>query len=849
MNARIMKDIRALLPFWGFGLLAPGLGRSLTGLEGAWHLAFYGSLVGLAVTAFGTEITHQTLGHLLSQPISRGRLWWEKIGVLGMALASVTLVFAFAFSPERAAQPGEGLSPLQAVWMFALCAFGGGVGFTLLLRNVQGAFWLALLMPWVVAMASEFYREKLRPNSGADAWVPAAWITYSILAIIIGWWRFRTMQDVSAQSRAFGLGTEKLLFSRSKKPRSAWGVLVRKEILLQQTNWAFALCVLAILLLTPLWEHLARPANTGYIGYISVFRAVLFGLLVCVLPLMIGAMSIAEERHLGVLEWQQALPVSRLKQWLIKVLICFLLTLVLAWLAPAFVSSFVFRNDTDFPFAQFPEFDEMTIIPFCILAAGLWASSFSRNFLQALVTGAGVLVIGFWFNAELFGRALPFDQHRLLQVLVWPILSLVAFCLAYTNFRLGYVTARHLAKAVAIFFAWFGILVSSLALVHFRAWEWFIPEPAPTPGLSFPQKIQAQLRLVYENGVFLMPDGSLWTWNSMAPQQLAPATRNGVPTRISAETKWVAVAGSYNCGLAIREPGSLWAWGHNYCGQLGLGGEPSQSRSVQNFEPLQQVGNDSDWVAVETCMNHTLALKRDGSLWAWGKNQVNQLGIPEIKMASTPQQVGADTDWISIAALPSGSIGIKKNGTLWGWGIFSGRMGTPKRADRPRQIGFDTDWVRATGSGNLDSYAAQKANGTWWAGETPIRLMPWQNSPPGDTLPVPLNLDPNLKAAGLDFFGAVAIRQDGSLWQYGFNPPQSAGPSSQYTPKPARVGKRNDWLAATISTGRCVGLTADGWLWTWGRPPGANPSGSLEKWLSTSDRPKRFFNVITGQAP
>jgi alpha-tubulin suppressor-like RCC1 family protein len=71
--------------------------------------------------------------------------------------------------------------------------------------------------------------------------------------------------------------------------------------------------------------------------------------------------------------------------------------------------------------------------------------------------------------------------------------------------------------------------------------------------------------------------------------------------------------------MGLKADGTLWAWGNNTFGQLGVGGEESTTVPVQ-------VGADAKWTAVSAGCLHTVAVKADGTLWAWGRNVYGQLG-------------------------------------------------------------------------------------------------------------------------------------------------------------------------------------------------------------------------------
>ena len=63
-----------------------------------------------------------------------------------------------------------------------------------------------------------------------------------------------------------------------------------------------------------------------------------------------------------------------------------------------------------------------------------------------------------------------------------------------------------------------------------------------------------------------------------------------------------------------------------------------------------QIGSDTNWLSIAAGGNHTIALKSDGTLWAWGYNVYGQLGTAQIRIEKRPVQIGTDTNWVSIAA-------------------------------------------------------------------------------------------------------------------------------------------------------------------------------------------------------
>ena len=112
--------------------------------------------------------------------------------------------------------------------------------------------------------------------------------------------------------------------------------------------------------------------------------------------------------------------------------------------------------------------------------------------------------------------------------------------------------------------------------------------------------------------------------------------------------------------LAIQSNGTLWAWGNNSFGQLGLNDQSNRSTPIQ-------VGSLSVWKQVSCGYTHTVALQSNGTLWAWGSNAFGQLGLSDTTDRSSPVQIGSLL-WREITVANVITLAIQSNGTLWGWG-------------------------------------------------------------------------------------------------------------------------------------------------------------------------------------
>ena len=117
--------------------------------------------------------------------------------------------------------------------------------------------------------------------------------------------------------------------------------------------------------------------------------------------------------------------------------------------------------------------------------------------------------------------------------------------------------------------------------------------------------------------------------------------------------------------MGIKKNGTLWAWGNNGSGQLGNG------TTVAYISPIQ-VGSAADWADVTVGYNGvTAAVKKDGTLWCWGFNvPMNAYHILNGQpMYSSPVQIGALTNWKRVFTDSQATLAIKTDGTTWAWGL------------------------------------------------------------------------------------------------------------------------------------------------------------------------------------
>jgi alpha-tubulin suppressor-like RCC1 family protein len=129
----------------------------------------------------------------------------------------------------------------------------------------------------------------------------------------------------------------------------------------------------------------------------------------------------------------------------------------------------------------------------------------------------------------------------------------------------------------------------------------------------------------------------------------------------------VSIAASYYASFAVKADGTVWAWGFNGAGQLGDGTTTSRATPapVRGLSGVTAIAADDDACF---CNNSVLALKSDGTVWAWGDNSHGQLGDGTTMNRSVPVQV-RDLDGVIALATNNGhSLALKADGTVWAWG-------------------------------------------------------------------------------------------------------------------------------------------------------------------------------------
>ena len=324
-------------------------------------------------------------------------------------------------------------------------------------------------------------------------------------------------------------------------------------------------------------------------------------------------------------------------------------------------------------------------------------------------------------------------------------------------------------------------------------------------------------------------EGELFTWGKNYSGSLATnnTTSRFSPGTVSGGgTNWRVAALTDEFGGGVKTDGTLWTWGQNDVGQLGIG---STGAGTYRSSPGTVAGGGTNWRCIvipkSVLTGSLMALKTDGTLWTWGCNSNGELGTNTTVARSSPgTTAGGIAIWCHIFATRYSVGGITTSGILWTWGgNNNGILGTGDTTNRssPGTVaGGGTNWCNAAGSQTM---LGIKTDGTLWTwgsnsfgaigdGTTTAR------SSPGTVFGGGTNW--SRIAGGCEF--SLAIKTDGTLWTWGFNSSGRLGDGS-YTSRssPGTVfGGGTNWCRVDANEAG-MALKIDGTLWTWG------PNGGL----------------------
>ena len=334
----------------------------------------------------------------------------------------------------------------------------------------------------------------------------------------------------------------------------------------------------------------------------------------------------------------------------------------------------------------------------------------------------------------------------------------------------------------------------------------------------------------YVHCTAIKTDGTLWTWGRNGYGQLGTndTTHRATPvTTFAGGTNWKQASGLY-APAAIKTDGTLWLWGYNPFGQLGVNDTTNRATPVTTF------AGGTNWKQVSGSGSHTAAIKTDGTLWIWGSNDYEALGINASGNRTTPVTTFAGgTNWKQVSASGNITAAIKTDGTLWIWGRgFNGQLGTNISYSNSDYIqtpvttfAGGTNWKQVSAGYRFTK--AIKTDGTLWT---------WGGA---YNAPFQEGSGTNWKQVSSGRVYTAAIKTDGTLWTWGNGNDGQLGTNdttTRNTPVTTFAGGTN-WKQVSSGFYHCAAIKTDGTLWTWGQ-------GSYGK-LGTNDTTNKSTPVTT----
>ena len=306
-------------------------------------------------------------------------------------------------------------------------------------------------------------------------------------------------------------------------------------------------------------------------------------------------------------------------------------------------------------------------------------------------------------------------------------------------------------------------------------------------------------------------------------------TTRSSPTQVGSNNNWSSVAiGEKHC-IGTKTDGTIWGWGFGDDGCL------AQASSPYYYSSPVQLGTDTTWSGeIYAGKNSSGALKTDGTLWTWGINNQGNLGLNDTSTTTSPRQVGTNTTWKTIAKggeFCKWMMATKTDGTLWTWGnqyqsgVFGVNLSTNYTVSSPIQVGTNTTWHGVSLSGGQDEWAsamALKTDGTLWSWGVENNGSLGLGGGDKRSSPTQIGTDTNWgtgdytgTANRADYTFAIssfsaALKTDGTLWTWGNNDVGGCALNDrQSSNSPRQVGSGENWKG--VATGGISGSDGVGW--------------------------------------
>lgn len=309
------------------------------------------------------------------------------------------------------------------------------------------------------------------------------------------------------------------------------------------------------------------------------------------------------------------------------------------------------------------------------------------------------------------------------------------------------------------------------------------------------------------HNLFVDQSGQVWVWGN---NPLKSQIHKRIPYPIMQNAHSVFSSYTEDNSFIIKQDGSLWGWGSSDLGQQGII-VPIDSVTGGNVSAPRKIMDQAEAVSGTGAI---LAIKPDGSLWAWGQGSY-QRGDMSDKILTTPIKILDNVT--KVTSLYAHTVALKKDGSLWAWGSNQcGALGTGDTEEhftpvRVNTTPLDNRKVVQMAVRFGETYLVADDGTVWYSGENNIH----QDGciPPLHLLPTRLDFIDNVERIALGEGHELYLKKDGSLWAFG-----SGGAAlSRYDwtrDGPRKVMDDVKEIAAGFM--HSIALKKDGTVWTWG---------------------------------
>jgi len=343
----------------------------------------------------------------------------------------------------------------------------------------------------------------------------------------------------------------------------------------------------------------------------------------------------------------------------------------------------------------------------------------------------------------------------------------------------------------------------------------------------------------------IKPDNTLWCWGGIDWGKIGLNYTNSpqaYPIEFEPGSTWKTISAGYVHTCGIKTDNTLWCWGQNLDGQLGIG----STTPFVSYTALQVSGGGS-WKSVSSGYFHTCAIKSDDTAWCWGRNNTGMVGDNSTTQRDSPTAVSGGGTWKMISAGTAQSCGIKSDNTGWCWGYNNvGQVGDGTNTQRnvPTALSGGGTW-KVIDAGDMHNCGIKSDDSAYcWGSNLTGQL--GDNTTVAKNVPTAVNGGGSWKTISASTWFNIynghscGIKTDDTAWCWGENGSGVAsggqgrlgdGTVLQRNIPTAVIAGNAPWTSISAGGRHTCGIRANGAIICWGQSNllGANMLSFLNK--------------------